>query len=120
RAPARALHRRCGDCQHIDRTEQSGHVHDQPSAAPRAHGAWAREGEYDPRASSSTGTGPQRGVAMRIAITGATGFIGRRLVRRLLDDGDEPVALTRDPEQARAALPVRCDVASWNPAHGVV
>lgn len=57
---------------------------------------------------------------MRIAITGATGFIGRRLVCRLLQDGDELVALTRDAERARAALPVRCAVASWDPEHGVV
>ncbi|HEY2387899.1 MAG TPA: TIGR01777 family oxidoreductase [Candidatus Binatia bacterium] len=57
---------------------------------------------------------------MRIAITGATGFIGQRLVRRLIADGDEPAALTRRPEEARAVLPVRCAVAAWDPARGTV
>ena len=57
---------------------------------------------------------------MRIAITGATGFIGQRLVRRLIADGDEPVALTRRPEEARALLPVRCAVAAWDPGRGTV
>jgi len=57
---------------------------------------------------------------VRIAITGATGFIGQRLVRRLLADGDEPVALTRTPNAARAVLPVRCAVAAWDPEHGSV
>ncbi len=57
---------------------------------------------------------------MRIAITGATGFIGQRLVRRLLADGDQPVALTRDAAAARAGLPVRCGVAAWDPRAGTV
>lgn len=37
-------------------------------------------------------------------VTGATGFIGRRLCRRLLADGNGVVALTRDPERARKVL----------------
>jgi uncharacterized protein (TIGR01777 family) len=40
---------------------------------------------------------------MKIALTGATGFIGRRIVPALLARGDEVVAFTRDP--ARASLP---------------
>ncbi len=38
---------------------------------------------------------------MRVAITGATGFIGTALVDHLLARGDEVVALSRDPERAR-------------------
>jgi dihydroflavonol-4-reductase len=37
---------------------------------------------------------------MRFFITGATGFIGGRLVRRLAADGHEIVALVRDPQRA--------------------
>lgn len=39
-----------------------------------------------------------------VLVTGATGFIGRKVCRRLLADGDSVVALTRDPEQARKLL----------------
>ena len=35
---------------------------------------------------------------MRVLVTGATGFIGTRLVERLLDDGIETRVLVRDPE----------------------
>ena len=37
---------------------------------------------------------------MRSLVTGATGFVGRRLVQRL----GRPVVLTRDPERARRVL----------------
>jgi NAD dependent epimerase/dehydratase family enzyme len=52
---------------------------------------------------------------MRIAITGATGFVGKRLTARLLADGHAVVALTRDPERAADALPARCTIARWEP-----
>jgi len=38
---------------------------------------------------------------MRILVTGAAGFIGRRVVRRLVDRGDEVVGIVRDPSRAR-------------------
>jgi uncharacterized protein (TIGR01777 family) len=38
---------------------------------------------------------------MRALITGATGFIGMRLVSALLERGDTPVVLVRDPEAAQ-------------------
>ena len=37
---------------------------------------------------------------MRAFVTGATGFIGQHLVRRLVERGDEVVALVRSPEKA--------------------
>jgi uncharacterized protein (TIGR01777 family) len=41
---------------------------------------------------------------MRVAITGATGLIGSRLVARLSERGDSVVAISRSPDRARAQL----------------
>jgi uncharacterized protein (TIGR01777 family) len=41
---------------------------------------------------------------MDVTLTGATGLIGRRLVRALRERGDGVTVLTRDPDRARAAL----------------
>ena len=63
---------------------------------------------------------------MRVAVTGATGFIGRELCAELVRDGHRVVALTRDPRRAQAALPGAL-VANWGdpaaalpPVDGVV
>jgi uncharacterized protein (TIGR01777 family) len=47
---------------------------------------------------------------MRVVVTGATGFIGRAVVRRLQRDGTDVVALVRDLARSRAVLgpDVRC------------
>jgi len=37
---------------------------------------------------------------MRVAVTGGAGFIGRAIVKRLVDRGDDVVALVRDPAKA--------------------
>ncbi|MEK6271248.1 MAG: SDR family NAD(P)-dependent oxidoreductase [Actinomycetota bacterium] len=42
---------------------------------------------------------------MKFLITGATGKIGNAVARRLVDRGDEVVALVRDPAKARELLP---------------
>jgi uncharacterized protein len=41
---------------------------------------------------------------MRVLVTGATGLIGPRLVRRLSERGDEVTVLSRDPARAAAKL----------------
>ncbi|HEY0939208.1 MAG TPA: TIGR01777 family oxidoreductase [Steroidobacter sp.] len=46
----------------------------------------------------------QQRVSGTTLVTGATGFIGRKLCRRLLADGHGIVALTRDVERARQTL----------------
>lgn len=55
---------------------------------------------------------------MRVLIAGATGFVGRALVRALMERGDQRVALTRDPERARMALPGLVHAHAWDPLAG--
>lgn len=43
----------------------------------------------------------QRITLMKVLVTGATGTVGSRLVRRLIDDGVEVRALTRSPESTQ-------------------
>ena len=52
---------------------------------------------------------------MKIVVTGATGFVGRPLVRRLLASGHQVTAWTRNPDSARQSLPALCDVERWDP-----
>ncbi len=56
---------------------------------------------------------------MKLAITGGTGFIGRRLVRRILDEGRDGVRVfTRDAVRAKSCLPPEVDVVAWEPVAG--
>jgi len=48
---------------------------------------------------------------MRYAVTGATGFVGGAVVRRLLADGHEVVAVVRNPNGATALLDLGVQVA---------
>src|SRR5438067_9672277 len=50
---------------------------------------------------------------MRVVVTGATGTIGRAVVRALLDRDDEVVALSRDARRAREVLGDDVDVIPW-------
>jgi uncharacterized protein (TIGR01777 family) len=42
---------------------------------------------------------------MKIAITGATGFVGSKLVKKLSDRGDETIIFVRDPDKAKRIFP---------------
>lgn len=56
-------------------------------------------------------------MTKRVVISGATGFVGRRLADALVRRGDEVIALTRDPfsERARRALPDSIRLERWDP-----
>ena len=47
---------------------------------------------------------------MRAFVTGATGFIGGRLVAKLRERGDDVVALVRSPERAQALRELGCEL----------
>src|SRR6185312_13078943 len=47
---------------------------------------------------------------MRVFVTGGTGFIGGRVVRRLRDRGDEVVALVRSPGKAGDLAALGCEL----------
>jgi hypothetical protein len=52
---------------------------------------------------------------MRILVTGATGFVGRRLVEEFHRQGHTLVALSRNPEAAKRSLPALDEAHRWNP-----
>ena len=49
----------------------------------------------------------------KIVVTGATGTIGNAVCRHLLEQGDQPVALTRDPAAAASRLPQGVQAHAW-------
>ncbi|MGH0227720.1 NAD-dependent epimerase/dehydratase family protein [Sinorhizobium meliloti] len=51
---------------------------------------------------------------MRLAVTGATGFIGARLIHRALSGGYEVTALARDPERVAAGRGSGLRVERWS------
>ena len=53
---------------------------------------------------------------MKVVITGATGFIGRQLVRALITGGHEVHAFSRDTVRAHNELPAKCRVFHWDPS----
>jgi uncharacterized protein (TIGR01777 family) len=52
---------------------------------------------------------------MKVAIAGATGFVGSRLVERLQAEGHQIVALTRDPAKAAFPQSSSLEVIAYNP-----
>lgn len=51
---------------------------------------------------------------MRVLVTGASGFVGQRVVKELLRAGDEVVVLTRNVPKAILHLGSKCRYFSWN------
>src|SRR5690242_21959576 len=54
--------------------------------------------------------------AQRVIVTGATGLIGKAVCKRLLDHGYAVVVFSRDPAEARQAVPGAADYIAWEPA----
>ena len=52
---------------------------------------------------------------MKILVAGATGFIGKKLVKTLDQKGHEIVVLTRNRETARFHIPIHCEIQQWDP-----
>lgn len=55
---------------------------------------------------------------MKIAVTGGTGFIGKRLVKRLHEEGHSITLLTRSPEKAKASFSFPVDTCNWDAKGG--
>lgn len=51
---------------------------------------------------------------MKVLITGGTGFVGKVIVRQLLESGDEVVVLTRNVAKAALALGSKCKYYQWS------
>ena len=52
---------------------------------------------------------------MKILVAGATGFIGKELVKKLDEKGHEIIVLTRNREIARFHIPIYCEIHQWDP-----
>ncbi|MCO4772369.1 MAG: TIGR01777 family oxidoreductase [Deltaproteobacteria bacterium] len=52
---------------------------------------------------------------MRILITGATGFLGKKLLPALMERGHDVVAVSRSAERARSTLPGLVAAYDWDP-----
>ncbi len=52
---------------------------------------------------------------MHYLITGATGFVGKPLVLKLLGEGHKVTVLTRDPAKSKAKLPANVTLFAWDP-----
>ena len=52
----------------------------------------------------------------RVIVTGATGLIGKALCRQLIEKGYAVVVFSRDPDQARQAVPGAAEYVAWTPS----
>jgi NAD dependent epimerase/dehydratase family enzyme len=52
----------------------------------------------------------------RVVVSGATGLIGRALCKQLVARGYQVVVFSRNPQQARRAVPGAADYVAWRPA----
>ncbi|MDP2365664.1 MAG: NAD-dependent epimerase/dehydratase family protein, partial [Ignavibacteria bacterium] len=53
-------------------------------------------------------------MSKRIAITGATGLIGKRLVNVLINRGDEVIIFSRDFKKAKSIFPNAKECVEWD------
>ncbi len=51
---------------------------------------------------------------MKVLVTGGTGFVGQRLVKRLYEQGHEAVIVTRDPQKARQKEQTPASFVGWD------
>lgn len=51
---------------------------------------------------------------MKVLVTGATGFVGQRVVKQLIASGDEVVVLTRNVAKGALNLGSKCKFYNWN------
>jgi len=56
-----------------------------------------------------------RHKSLRIAVTGATGFIGKRLIEEFECEGIEFLVITRNPSNARRLFPKAANILEWHP-----
>ena len=52
---------------------------------------------------------------MKVLVTGATGFVGKKLAIELVKRGHTVSILTRDRQSARKRMPVECGIYQWEP-----
>lgn len=52
---------------------------------------------------------------MKVLVTGGTGFVGRSLVKKLVENNHEVILLTRNSEAAKQALPFPLKIFKWDP-----
>ena len=52
---------------------------------------------------------------MKVLVTGATGFVGKKLASELVKRGHTVSILTRDRQSARKRMPVECGIYQWEP-----
>jgi len=52
---------------------------------------------------------------MKVLVAGATGFVGKKLIKDLKEKGHDIVVLTRNIDIARLRVPVHCEIYFWDP-----
>src|SRR4051812_24779436 len=51
---------------------------------------------------------------MKVLVTGASGFVGKKVVKELLANGDQVVVLTRSIAKAALSLGSKCKYFTWS------
>lgn len=51
---------------------------------------------------------------MKVAITGATGLIGKKIVKKLIERGDQVLVLTRSVEKTKGLFSANVDLVEWD------